>query len=139
MCRLTKIALITTGLAAALLFATVAAGCGGGSAPAGSAAHPGATPSNEMRTVVVSSDAEPPPSRPGEPLRALRLEGSVPSRPVAATVLTDEDCAPDADGVSHCTNRLRLPGGRTLVVRHPHRMMEVPCLEPGEHVMVSPA
>jgi hypothetical protein len=134
MSRLRKIA-----LAASVFVIVVAAGCGGGSSSAGSAAHPEVAPSNEARTLVVSGGAEPAPSRPGEPLHALRLKGSIPSRPLAATVLTDENCAPDAAGVSHCVNRLRLADGRTLVVRHPHRMMEVPCLEPGEHVMVQPA
>lgn len=130
-----KIALAAAALAA-LLVGLAAAGCGGGSSPDGGGE---AATSEGMRTVVVSRGAEPAPSRPGEALHALLLAGSVPNRPVAATVLTDENCDPDAAGVSHCTNQLRLVGGRILVVRHPHRMMEVPCLEPGEHVMVRPA
>lgn len=133
--KLRKIILATAGLAtAAVLVAVGASGCGGGSSPATSSGKPAAS-QDKMRTLIVSSGREPTPSSPGSTLHALRLKGSVPSRPTVATVMTDENCAPDAHGVSHCVNRIRLPGG-TLVVRHPHRMMEVPCLEPGEHIMV---
>jgi hypothetical protein len=51
-------------------------------------------------------------------------------------VLTDEQCQPDAAGVSHCLNTIRLTSGQTIAVRHPHRMSEVPCLAPGERVTV---
>ena len=50
------------------------------------------------------------------------VAGSPPVTPVAATVLTDENCEPDRSGVSHCINRLRLASGRTLTVRHDHNM-----------------
>jgi hypothetical protein len=52
------------------------------------------------------------------------------------TVLTDENCQPDAAGVSHCINRLHAPGGVRIVVRHNHRMHEVRCLVPGERVQL---
>lgn len=92
-----------------------------------------------VRTLVVSSEADPVPSQPGQTLRGRRVEGAMPSRTSLATVLTDEDCAPDAAGVSHCRNRIRLAGGRTLTVRHPHRMAEVPCMAPGERIRVEVA
>ena len=86
------------------------------------------------RTLAVYTDAEPAPSaRPGR-MRALLTKGKLPAEVVEATVLTDEDCAADDEGVSHCRNRLRLPNGRTLTVRHPHRMRDVPCMTPGETV-----
>ncbi len=63
----------------------------------------------------------------------------MPTRGVPAEVLTDEECAPDSAGISHCRNVLRLEDGRTIVVRHPHDMRLVPCLTPGEGVVVRPA
>jgi hypothetical protein len=136
--KLPKIIIAAAGVAAlalgAVLVAVGSGGGGGGEAPSPAASVPGKT-----RIVLVSSGREPAPSPPGPTLHVLDLKGSVPGGPVAATVLSDENCEPDAQGVSHCVNRLRLAGGGTLVVRHPHRMMEVPCLEPGEHVMVRPA
>ncbi|MCD6726818.1 MAG: hypothetical protein LT070_06215 [Solirubrobacteraceae bacterium] len=96
-------------------------------------------PPAATRTVLVSRSGRAAPSQPGGPMNAERLTGAVPSAPTIATVLSDEDCQPDADGVSHCRNRLRLPGGRELTVRHPHRMADVPCMTPGERVRVAPA
>lgn len=56
----------------------------------------------------------------------------------SAVVLTDTRCNPDARGVSHCLNRLRLANGAVVTVRHDHRMMDMPCLSPGEHVSLIP-
>lgn len=123
----------------AILVAVGSGGSKGGAGEGGEAPSPAASTPSKTRTVLVSSGKEPSPSSPGPVLHVLDLKGQVPSGPVAATVVSDENCEPDAQGVSHCVNRLRLAGGGTLVVRHPHRMMEVPCLEPGEHVMVRPA
>jgi len=66
------------------------------------------------------------------------VKGTV-ARRMRALVLTDTRCAPDARGVSHCLNRLRLSSGRVVTVVHDHRMMDMPCLSPGERVTVSPA
>ena len=71
-------------------------------------------------------------------LRAKLVSGTMPTVPVQATVLTDDECRPDADGVSHCLNRLRLPDGSEIQVRHPHDMTLVPCLAPGEHLRLVP-
>lgn len=95
--------------------------------------------SPERRTLLVTDRRMPPPSPPGGRLHAFFVSGRMPGGPSAATVLTDEDCAPDRRGVSRCLNRLQLASGRTLAVRHPHSMMEVPCLSPGERVSVRPA
>lgn len=150
--KLSKVALAILGFAGLALavvgIALDGSGGGGAASPSGAGAPATATGETapagghlseqpaEIRTVVVSKGREPAPSPPGQVLHALRLKGSVPKGTVAATVMTDEECAPDAEGVSHCINRLRLAGGRVLVVRHPHRMMDVPCLSPGEHIRV---
>ena len=60
--------------------------------------------------------------------------GEIPTRPIAAIVETDENCTPDAYGISHCTNGLQLPDGSTLVLRHDHNMQAYHCLKPGEVV-----
>ena len=92
-----------------------------------------------VRTLVVYTDREPGPSAHPRRMRALLKSGRLPDGVVDAVVVTDEDCAPDRHGVSHCRNKLRLPNGRTVTVRHPHRMQDVPCMTPGETVRVGRA
>jgi hypothetical protein len=65
------------------------------------------------------------------------LQGSVPRR-VHALVLTDTRCNPDENGVSHCLNRMRLANGHTVLAVHDHMMMRMPCLSPGERVLLTP-
>ena len=72
-------------------------------------------------------------------LHAKLIGGTMPTAPTQATVLTDEQCEPDDLGISHCLNRLRLPDGSEIQVRHPHNMDAVPCLAPGENVQLVPA
>ena len=112
-------------------------------APVPAAQAPGADTSHQrpafVRSLAVSTKAEPAPSAHPERMRGLLIDGRLPDGVVRATVLTDEDCAPDAHGVSHCRNKLRLPGGRTIEVRHPHRMHDVPCMTPGETVRLTRA
>ncbi len=67
---------------------------------------------------------------------AVLKSGVIPKHRVTAIVETDENCAPDSYGISHCTNALQLPDGSTLVVRHDHNMSVYPCLRPGETVTV---
>jgi len=110
----------------------------GPSAPAESVVDPAHAVPAQVRTLLVSG-AMPAPSEPGLLLHAQLREGPMPTRGVPAEVLTDEDCAPDSSGISHCRNVLRLEDGRTIVVRHPHDMRQVPCLTPGERVVVRPA
>lgn len=62
--------------------------------------------------------------------------GKMPTRATTATVLTDTGCAADRNGISHCSNILRLVSGRRITVRHDHSMMNDPCLRPGERVRV---
>jgi hypothetical protein len=66
------------------------------------------------------------------------LRGAVHARHMSATVLSDTRCNPDANGVSHCLNRMRLADGSVITVQHDHMMMNMPCLSPGEHVVLTP-
>jgi hypothetical protein len=91
------------------------------------------------RTLAVHAGKESAPSADPARMRGTLLDGKLPDGVVEATVLTDEDCEPDAKGVSHCRNQLRLPSGKTVTVRHPHRMHDVPCMVPGERVRVGRA
>lgn len=63
-------------------------------------------------------------------------KGKAPATPTTAKVLTDTNCAADRNGISHCSNILRLASGRAITVRHDHRMMNDPCLSPGERVRI---
>jgi len=67
------------------------------------------------------------------------VRGRMPAHRTTARVLTDTRCQPDARGVSHCLNKMRLANGAVIVARHDHRMMDMPCLDPGERVVVRPA
>ena len=60
----------------------------------------------------------------------------MPRSATTATVITDTDCAAEGNGISHCSNILRLASGRRITVRHDHSMMNDPCLSPGERVRV---
>ena len=79
-----------------------------------------------LRTVVVSETAPSQPSTPDGPVEVALLRGDAPSEPGVATVLSDENCEPDANGYSHCLNELEMEGGERIAVRHTHRMAEVP-------------
>jgi hypothetical protein len=63
-------------------------------------------------------------------------KGRMPTKATTATVLTDTGCAADRNGISHCSNTLRLASGRRITIRHDHSMMNDPCLRPGERVRV---
>ena len=41
--------------------------------------------------------------------------------------------------VSRCRNEMQLQDGSRIVLRHPHDMSAVPCLAPGEDVLLVPA
>jgi hypothetical protein len=62
--------------------------------------------------------------------------GKMPARATSAIVVTDTDCAADRNGISHCSNTLRLASDRRITVRHDHSMMNDPRLSPGERVLV---
>lgn len=106
---------------------------GGGGDAAGQSVEK--TPASQ-RVVLVAPGGPVEPSLPGGVLHVWLLRGKLPSKAVEARVLTDEECEPDAAGISRCLNQLLMPSGETLVVRHPHDMSIVPCLSPGERVRV---
>lgn len=108
---------------------------GGGRSPV--TEHPVAVPET-LRTVAVSATM-PSPSAHERRLSAMLEDGDMPHRSMMAEVLTDTDCAPDGQMVSRCRNEVRLSDGSTIVLRHPHDMRTIPCLAPGERVLVAPA
>jgi len=64
------------------------------------------------------------------------IKGRMPARATTGTILTDTGCAADRNGISHCSNILRLAPGSRITIRHDHSMMNDPCLSPGERVRV---
>jgi CxxC motif-containing protein (DUF1111 family) len=108
-----------------------------GNGPAAAPEHPLGVPSS-ARTVMVSR-AMPKPSAHERRLSALLEEGAMPDRPTVGDVMTDTDCAPDAQMISLCRNVVRLADGRRIVLRRPHVMSQIPCLVPGERVRLIPS
>lgn len=53
-------------------------------------------------------------------------------------VLTDSDCTPDAQGLSHCHNFIGLENGTRIQIQNNHKMSLHRCLRPGETVLVQP-
>jgi hypothetical protein len=92
-----------------------------------------------LRTLLVGLAADTGISEPGKPLRAVLVSGAIPSTSAMGTVTSDENCAPDAAGFSHCLNKLKMDDGGQMAVIHTHRMADVPCLSPGERVRVTSA
>jgi hypothetical protein len=87
------------------------------------------------RTVVIGGATDTLPGTSNEAgylMTNLRV-GQIPAGATTATVLSDSNCTPDADGVSHCLNDLKI-GGVVVTVQHHHQMANVPCLSPGETV-----
>ena len=119
----------------AVAFGAVLIASGGGSSATVDPAH---TAPAAVRTLLVSATSAPV-SQPGRMLHGRLVGGQMPMAATMGEVMSDEDCAPDDMGISHCRNAVRLADGRTIVVRHPHDMGRVPCLTPGEHIRVQPA
>ena len=74
----------------------------------------------------------------GAKVTTVQLIRGVVGHRTRALVLTDSRCNPDMAGVSHCLNQMRLANGTVATVVHNHRMMTMPCLTPGEHVVLTP-
>jgi hypothetical protein len=123
------------GAFAVLVFAVALAGCGGDSSSAPSTS---AQSGEEVavKTILVFNHEPASPSPSTMKLHAGLEKGHLPGGEVGGMVMTDEDCAPDEHGVSHCRNLVRLDSGQTVALRHPHNMTYVPCLEPGERVVL---
>ncbi|HSP72353.1 MAG TPA: hypothetical protein VLN26_08290 [Gaiellaceae bacterium] len=104
-------------------------------------AHGAALPPGRTVAILPKGSAAVAPARQGvHGVELVRLRsGAAPARAVSGTVVTDESCAPDAAGVSHCRNDIRLASGRTISVTHDHPMASIPCLSPGERVTVRTA
>lgn len=98
--------------------------------------HPVSIPS-DARVVQISSTMPMPSAHPRR-LSAMLEQGPMPPHATTGEVLSDTECAPDQDSISHCRNEVRLAGGSTIVLRHPHKMAHVPCLAPGETVRLLP-
>jgi len=78
-------------------------------------------------------------SRNQDPVYVQLVSGAIPPDATRLTVLTDENCAPDREGVSHCLNRVAFQttqGSGEAVLQHHHRMSEESCLAPGESVVI---
>lgn len=52
-------------------------------------------------------------------------------------VLTDTNCTPDAQGLSHCHNSIAFNDGTRITIQDNHQMSRHRCLRPGERVRVS--
>lgn len=52
------------------------------------------------------------------------------------TVLTDTNCTPDAQGLSHCHNAIEFSDGSRITIQDNHQMSRHRCLRPGERVRV---
>lgn len=55
-------------------------------------------------------------------LMANLSAGQLPTSATTATVLSDANCAPNANGVSHCLNDLQI-GNIVITVQHHHKMV----------------
>ena len=133
--------LALAGLAAVAIALTVA---GGPSRSAASAPPPeparaphfvdvAAPGAPRVLVIAPASETLPGTSNPAGLLMANLRAGHLPASAISATVLTDSNCEPDADGISHCLNDLNV-GGAAVTVQHHHNMTQVPCLSPGETV-----
>lgn len=74
----------------------------------------------------------------GAQVTHVRLINGVGRHRMRGVVLTDTRCNPDRNGVSHCLNVIRLVNGKTILVVHDHMMMLMPCLSPGERIILRP-
>jgi hypothetical protein len=99
------------------------------------AADPTAVPHFRTADIRVRITEEPEISRNQDPVFVQLDQGTIPSEVSFLTVLTDENCQPDVDGVSHCLNRVEFEtadGVQQAALRHHHKMAEEPCLAPGQ-------
>lgn len=72
-------------------------------------------------------------------LKVTNGAGSAPliGTSMSGVVLTDTACEPDAEGMNHCRNGIRLASGMTIYVINNHRMGTYRCLQPDETVSLT--
>lgn len=68
----------------------------------------------------------------------VQMKGSDLDSPVKAKVLTDDNCDPDNEGLSHCTVGVDLENGQHIEFTMTHNMMNFPCLDLKSTVKISP-
>lgn len=69
------------------------------------------------------------------------IEGRLPAsaaQGLHGMVMTDANCAPDAQGLNHCHNQIVLDDGIRLTIVNHHQMSRHHCLRPGELIRISP-
>lgn len=59
-------------------------------------------------------------------------------KPAIGLVRTDSNCRPDAQGLSHCFNRIQLVSGEVITIQNTHKMSSYRCLRVGEYVKLQP-
>jgi len=67
-------------------------------------------------------------------LEVLRGPSRAATGAVEGIVQSDANCAPDAQGLSHCHNVIDMSNGSRLLVRNTHLMMLHRCLAPGDRI-----
>lgn len=98
-------------------------------------ADPTPVPHFSMETVPVQITEDAVESTHQDPVYVQLENGVIPDDVTHLTVLTDEDCIPDDQGVSHCLNRVEFQTGdgmQQAALRHHHNMAIAPCLTPGQ-------
>ncbi|MDE2227768.1 MAG: hypothetical protein KGL11_01845 [Alphaproteobacteria bacterium] len=76
--------------------------------------------------------------RDGQYVLQIADGGTLPSgAAVTGTVTSDTNCAPDAQGLSHCRNGIALSNGSRITVIDIHTMSRNPCLLPGETITLT--
>ena len=70
--------------------------------------------------------------------RIVKIIGGHLVAPTQGVVLTDTHCNPDAKGLSHCHNVIRLKNHQTIKVIDTHNIMHYGCLRIDEPVSVTP-
>jgi hypothetical protein len=70
-------------------------------------------------------------------LRIFRGEAPAAGVRVTGTVMTDTNCDPDAQGLSHCHNIIDFGNGQRVEVENTHNMPVHPCLNPGQRLTIT--
>lgn len=96
---------------------------------------PTAVPHYTTSAREIALSDQPTVSRGNGPVVVQLVSGQIPANVATLTVVTDENCQADQNGVSHCLNRVQFQtsqGSGEATLQHHHRMAEESCLTPGE-------